>query len=578
MTVRWQTSLSPAVYSSHSSQTVSYVYFKFKCSECDKSLKVRESLGGQKRVCPYCKKSLRIPMPSSLNLDVADVVEEAPAVPNINVQTGASAAAPPAKKPAAKPITITEPGSGKKATDPTDVSLLVSSGIAIVLTIVWLAAMFPIRHIKFGELFLDRGWVPFVLVFLMSWSGAIIILKALKLRRQRSYMLMDLLPTELSREITVDSLDKFVAHIHSLPGEPGESFLINRVLRGLEHFRVRKSTSETVTMMASQSEIDANNVMSSYTAIKVFIWAIPIMGFIGTVIGISAAVGGFSGNLDSSGDINALKDSLNGVTGGLATAFDTTLVALVMSLMVKFPTSAMQKSEEGVLSWVDEYCNENLSRRLNDGLEGGAERGVGSPGGAAFDDKAMRRALDAALATHRAELESWTERMKKVGVTVSDQVAIGWEEISEKQHEQYQQLLADFQESQQKLATELQQTAASGLTELQQQQVAHSNGFQESQSSHVAQLQAQLEEMSTLSQNIQGILAGLSEQSTTVQNQMLESVNSSNSTMETHFAGIEKGVTSLASVLERLGEQQVVVQQVEAPKRGWFGRNNSRPR
>jgi hypothetical protein len=68
-------------------------------------------------------------------------------------------------------------------------------------------------------------------------------------------------------------------------------------------------------------------VQSSYTLSNVFIWAIPILGFIGTVIGIGQAVGAFSGSLDQAQDISLLKKSLNDVTGGLATAFDTTLHA-----------------------------------------------------------------------------------------------------------------------------------------------------------------------------------------------------------------------------------------------------------
>jgi hypothetical protein len=53
----------------------------------------------------------------------------------------------------------------------------------------------------------------------------------------------------------------------------------------------------------------------------------------------------------------------------LGVAFDTTLVALIMSLMLKFPASSLQKAEEDLLNWVDEYCNENLLKRLKD--EGG---------------------------------------------------------------------------------------------------------------------------------------------------------------------------------------------------------------
>src|SRR5690606_30457294 len=126
------------------------------------------------------------------------------------------------------------------------------------------------------------GWVPYAEVFLAMWAVAILVFKYRKLLRQRASMLFDLLPTEMSEEITVNNSQRFTAHISNLPHAPGESFLINRVLRGLEHFRVRKSAPEVASILASQSEMDANAVASSYTMVKVFIWAIPILGFIGT--------------------------------------------------------------------------------------------------------------------------------------------------------------------------------------------------------------------------------------------------------------------------------------------------------
>jgi len=57
---------------------------------------------------------------------------------------------------------------------------------------------------------------------------------------------------------------------------------------------------------------------------------------------------------------------LGQVTGGLSEAFDTTLVSLIFSLFVMFPTSVMQKNEEDLLNKVDEYCNEYFLKRLRE--------------------------------------------------------------------------------------------------------------------------------------------------------------------------------------------------------------------
>ncbi|MFH1268221.1 MAG: hypothetical protein ABIK89_21080 [Planctomycetota bacterium] len=144
-----------------------------------------------------------------------------------------------------------------------------------------------------------------------------------------------------------------------------------------------------------------------------FIWAIPILGFVGTVIGISASVGAFSGALESAQEISGLKDSLNDVTGGLATAFDTTLIALVMSMLVMFPSSSLQKAEEDLLNWVDEYCNENLLKRLQDGGDLSSVQ----------DTTKIRKAFDAALAPHHAELKAWTEKLESIGSSLTKQIA-----------------------------------------------------------------------------------------------------------------------------------------------------------
>ena len=179
-------------------------------------------------------------------------------------------------------------------------------------------------------------------------------------------MQFKLLPEDISHDIMVENLPQFGAHINRLGFDPRQSFLLTRIFRGLEHFSVRKNHTETADMLKSQSEIDATMVDSSYVLIKVFIWAIPILGFIGTVLGISDAVSSFGGEMGAAADIEVIKEQLGQVTGGLSEAFDTTLVSLIFSLFVMFPTSVMQKNEEDLLNKVDEYCNEYFLKRLRE--------------------------------------------------------------------------------------------------------------------------------------------------------------------------------------------------------------------
>ncbi|MCA9268400.1 MAG: MotA/TolQ/ExbB proton channel family protein [Planctomycetales bacterium] len=486
------------------------MYFKFDCPQCGKNLKVREELIGRKCGCPYCRATITIPQPEL----------EPPPAPPPQQQSGEFAAlgaikstAVRRKPEAAAPAATPHGGAG--LANGTDVGMVSSGLLGLALAAAFLAVVAPMwaMNLYMGDLFFERGWVPFALVFLFGWSVAILLLKSRKLSRQRASMLFDLLPNELAEEIAPDALDKFLAHIRALPVAAQNSFLVNRVLRGLDHFRVRKSTPEVAALVASQSDIDANAVESSYTLLKVFIWAIPILGFIGTVIGISAAVGGFSGSLEQAQDISVLKESLNGVTGGLATAFDTTLIALVMSMLVMFPASSMQKAEEDLLNWVDEYCNENLLKRLDDA----ESRPAGS--GPAPTGAAMVQAINAAMAPHHAEMRAWSQKLETLGTTLSQQAIDGWREI----HAHAAAEAGAVEQSAVALATHLSDYVQTA--DAQQQQAAAA---------------------------------------------LAESAAALRDTLER----MHQGLAGLSGVLERLGEQQVIVQQ--QPRRGWFfSRRNS---
>ncbi|MFK8114185.1 MAG: MotA/TolQ/ExbB proton channel family protein [Rubripirellula sp.] len=536
-------------------------YFKINCPGCDKSLKVPDKLAGKSRACPYCRATVRIPetqpeeeelgfpniqvaeKPSSKSRKAADKTAE-----KANEKVGnKSEAEPVAEEPKKKVIRRKRAErswfSSTSDSASSDVSLLLSGMMALGMTLVWYGLTYPFKSGYLGALFWERGPVPFPTTLLMFWAISILILKWTNLKQQRDAMLLDVLPTEVSQQITQASLDGFVDHINELPGASSDSFLINRVVRGIEHFRVRKSAADTVTMMESQSAIDANNVAGSYTILKVFIWALPILGFIGTVMGVSGAVASLAGSLSDGGSMDAMKAALQDVFGGLGTAFDTTLLALIMSMLVKIPASALQKSEEDLITSVDEYCNENLLRRLNDGLDGGAERGAIAGGG---DTSVFREAVEQALGTQHAEMERWLEKLDAIGGRMTEQVSKGWDQVNQR---------------------------------IEDQQQKHVEVLHQQQLDQQARLQAQLDQMANAADKIQTTLSQLAQQTETMQTQVNETFANTNDSLQQHMSGVESGLRSLGGVLQKLGDEQIVVQQVEASaKKGWFGRGNGKGR
>jgi len=283
----------------------------------------------------------------------------------------------------------------------TDVSTLLSGGIAMAITVVfYLGVVTPLRDTAFGELMANRGWVQYAITFLSAWSGVMLAMKWRRLSGQVRALEFDLLPAQIADRITPANAHVFASYLRNLPGARGGHFLIERVQRALQFFRVRTSVREVVDQMRAQAEADAEAVESSYTLLRVFIWAIPILGFIGTVSGIGQAVGAFSSAVGGAADLGVLQQSIGSVTTGLGVAFDTTLLALVMSLAIMFPTSSLQRAEERFLASVEEYCNEHVMRRMDD-AEGSPSEGLGER-----QVKLLQRLTDA--------LEDVEERLSKL--------------------------------------------------------------------------------------------------------------------------------------------------------------------
>ncbi|MFM7182071.1 MAG: MotA/TolQ/ExbB proton channel family protein [Verrucomicrobiales bacterium] len=247
--------------------------------------------------------------------------------------------------------------------DHANINFFVSLGIATIVTAVFLFALLPFHGNYFSDIFLKRGWVNYAEIHFFIWGFVIIFMKWKRTQRQRRAMMLDIVPAKLGSEINTHSVGGFIDHIYKLPTRLRDSLMVNRIRKGLELFEKRNSNGEVAAFLGSQSDIDANRISGSYTLLKVFLWAIPILGFIGTVQGLSTAVSSLSAG---STDPEALKASINNLTGGLGVAFDTTLLGLILSMILSFPMAIMQKEEEAMLTEIDAFCTEKLLPKLND--------------------------------------------------------------------------------------------------------------------------------------------------------------------------------------------------------------------
>jgi MotA/TolQ/ExbB proton channel family len=188
--------------------------------------------------------------------------------------------------------------------------------------------------------------------------------------------MLDVLPWEMGAEINANNVGSFIDQLYKLPMRLRDSMMVNRIRKALELFEVKQNVGDVTNMLSSQSDIDSMRIGGSYTLLKAFLWAIPILGFIGTVLGLSHAIGGM--NFSNVEDVKLIMESINKVTSGLGTAFDATLLGLVLAMTLNFPLNSMMKAEDDCLNDIDSFCNEVLLPRLNDGgsIAGGDTQGI----------------------------------------------------------------------------------------------------------------------------------------------------------------------------------------------------------
>lgn len=239
------------------------------------------------------------------------------------------------------------------------------SGIAaMILTIAsYLILMSSGTH-WLSDMFLLRGTTPYVMVFFTYWAFIILILKSSKLSLQRKALLLEIVPQETDFVLSVATVDRVMNRLYEVADDPKRFILLNRIYVALSNLRNLGRVTDVGEILRSRAEHDESVVETSYNLIRSLVWAIPILGFIGTVAGLSTAIGGFGKVLSETQDPAELIDALKGVTGGLATAFETTLIALVGALMVQMTMSMLKKREEEFLNECEEYCHQNIVNRL----------------------------------------------------------------------------------------------------------------------------------------------------------------------------------------------------------------------
>ena len=190
---------------------------------------------------------------------------------------------------------------------------------------------------------------------LMIWAFAILGFKGANTYRQRNQLERDLLKLPPTLPIGPEDSHNILERLGSFTPAARSYILVRALKTGIQRFGVTGSIHDSATAVRNLCESEMERQESELSIIRYIAWAIPSIGFIGTVRGIGSALGQAN---------RAVEGDITGVTQSLGVAFNSTFIALLISIVLMFFIHQLQLAQERLVLDVESYCDEHLISRL----------------------------------------------------------------------------------------------------------------------------------------------------------------------------------------------------------------------
>jgi biopolymer transport protein ExbB/TolQ len=192
-------------------------------------------------------------------------------------------------------------------------------------------------------------------IVLALWAMAIMGLKLRQTMEERRLLKQSLLEVTEGTSILPEDARKFARPLQALPPDQREYLLPRALLAALQRFGSTRSIQDAAASVRDACDVESDRLDSELSLVRYIIWAIPSIGFLGTVRGIGDALGQAQ---------RAVEGDITGVTVSLGVAFNSTLIALVVSMIIMFLMHQLQLLQERLVLDTQHYCEANLIEHL----------------------------------------------------------------------------------------------------------------------------------------------------------------------------------------------------------------------
>jgi biopolymer transport protein ExbB/TolQ len=187
------------------------------------------------------------------------------------------------------------------------------------------------------------------------WAILILGYKAILVRRERKLLERELIRVPEGIKVLPEDAKDYARQLEALPAQEKPMLVVRALQRTLDRFAATRSIRDSAETSKAVCDSEADRLDSSLAMIRYIAWAIPAIGFIGTVRHIGDAL--LQAHKAVTGDIT-------GVTSGLGIAFNATFLALSLTLVLMFFLHQLQQSQEQLVHDTDHWIDQHLIRHM----------------------------------------------------------------------------------------------------------------------------------------------------------------------------------------------------------------------
>ena len=192
-------------------------------------------------------------------------------------------------------------------------------------------------------------------VILCMWSLLLLVRQAHDTRLARQLLDREYVKIGEGQVVLPEDARVYSRPLESLPKAEQDRFLPRLLMVAYNRFGATRSVQDAAEAVRDECDFEVASMDTKLSMVRFTAWAIPAVGFVGTVRGIGAALQEAQG---------AMGGDISGVTMGLGVTFNATLTALVCCIIVMFWMHQLQQFQDRLVLDCRTYVDRQLLRKL----------------------------------------------------------------------------------------------------------------------------------------------------------------------------------------------------------------------